>query len=449
MRKRRPYKLPEPLQCSADKPITLTLAEGYIRQHEERFPRYIYLENLYKGFHDVYKQPEKPDWKPDNRLAVNFPRYITDTFLGFGYGVPIKKSHPDDATAQAINDFERENEITDHEYELAQKCCIYGHAFEYLYQDEEAKTKMTICTPMELFVVYDDTVKNRALFAVRYGYHSTETDQPGQRYGEILTREEIIPFEGSTAGEPMENPYGRLPCVEWMLNEDRMGLYEGVSGLVEAYNHTLGEKANDVDAFAEAYLAVLGAELDEDGIYKIRDNRVINLYGTDDAKDILVQFLQKPTADGTQENLLNRLETLIYQTSMVANISDESFGSAASGVALAYKLQAMSNLALTFDRKIEKSLRKRYKLFCSLSTNVPNRDAWRDVDIRTTRNLPKNVAEEAQTAAQLEGVVSKETQLSVLSIVPDVKKELERMEQEEQEAEENTADFRFGVEYEQ
>lgn len=449
MRKRRPYKLPEPLQCSADKPITLTLAEGYIRQHEERFPRYIYLENLYKGFHDVYKQPEKPDWKPDNRLAVNFPRYITDTFLGFGYGVPIKKSHPDDAIAQAINDFERENEITDHEYELARKCCIYGHAFEYLYQDEEAKTKMTICTPMELFVVYDDTVKNRALFAVRYGYHSTETDQPGQRYGEILTREEIIPFEGSTAGEPMENPYGRLPCVEWMLNEDRMGLYEGVSGLVEAYNHTLGEKANDVDAFAEAYLAVLGAELDEDGIYKIRDNRVINLYGTDDAKDILVQFLQKPTADGTQENLLNRLETLIYQTSMVANISDESFGSAASGVALAYKLQAMSNLALTFDRKIEKSLRKRYKLFCSLSTNVPNRDAWRDVDIRTTRNLPKNVAEEVQTAAQLEGIVSKETQLSVLSIVPDVKKELERMEQEGAEAAESAADFRFGVEHEQ
>lgn len=449
MRKRRPYKLPEPLQCSAEKPITLTLAEEYIRQHEERFPRYIYLENLYKGFHDVYKQPEKPDWKPDNRLAVNFPRYITDTFLGFGYGVPIKKSHPDEAIAQAINDFERENEITDHEYELARKCCIYGHAFEYLYQDEEAKTKMTICTPMELFVVYDDTVKNRALFAVRYGYHSTETDQPGQRYGEILTREEIIPFEGSTAGEPMENPYGRLPCVEWMLNEDRMGLYEGVSGLVEAYNHTLGEKANDVDAFAEAYLAVLGAELDEDGIYKIRDNRVINLYGTDDAKDILVQFLQKPTADGTQENLLNRLETLIYQTSMVANISDESFGSAASGVALAYKLQAMSNLALTFDRKIEKSLRKRYKLFCSLSTNVPNRDAWRDVDIRTTRNLPKNVAEEAQTAAQLEGIVSKETQLSVLSIVPDVKKELERMEQEGEEVAESAVDFRFGVEHEQ
>ena len=45
--------------------------------------------------------------------------------------------------------------------------------------------------------------------------------------------------------------------------------------------------------------------------------------------------------------------------------------------------------------------------------------------------------------------MSKETQLSVLSIVPDVKKELERMEQEGAEAAESTADFRFGVEHEQ
>ena len=220
--------------------------------------------------------------------------------------------------------------------------------------------------------------------------------------------------------------------------------------MIEAYNHTLGEKANDVDAFAEAYLAVLGAEIDEDGLYKIRDNRVINLYGTDDAKDILVQFLQKPTADGTQENLLNRLEDLIYETSMVANISDETFGSNTSGTALAYKLQSMSNLALSFDRKIEKSLRKRYKLFCALGTNVADRDAWRQLSVKTTRNLPKNLQEEAQTAAQLEGIVSKETQLSVLSIVDDPKTEIERMEDEEQNRSETAVDrYMFGVTDEQ
>jgi SPP1 family phage portal protein len=116
---------------------------------------------------------------------------------------------------------------------------------------------------------------------------------------------------------------------------------------------------------------------------------------------------------------------------MVANISDESFGNA-SGTSLAYKLQSMSNLALTFDRKIEKSMRKRYKLFCSLATNVPDRDTWKDIDFTMSRNIPKNLLEEAQTAQALEDVVSKETQLSVLSIVRDVSEEIDRMEKDEE-----------------
>lgn len=441
-RARRPYLLPDPLLCSEEETaggLTMTVIDEYIRKHEYRMPRYKYLENLYKGFHDVYRQPEKPDWKPDNRLAVNFPKYVTDTFLGFAYGIPIKKSHPDETVDTAIKEFERDNEITDHEYELAKKCCVYGHAWEYLYQDENARTKMVACTPKEVFTVYDDTVQNRALFAVRYGYH----ENGATRYGEAMTREEILVFDNGNIKERRQNPYGRIPVIEWRLNTERIGLYEEAAGLVEAFNHTIGEKANDVDAFAEAYLAVLGAELDEDGIYKIRDNRVINLYGTDDAKDILVQFLQKPTADGTQENLLDRLEQLIYRTSMVSNISDETFGSATSGTALAFKLLPMSNLAAGFDRKVEKSLRKRYKLFCSLPTNVSDQDAWRDIKIQTSRNLPKNVQEEAQTAAQLEGVVSKETQLSVLSIVSDPKGEIERMEREQNQREESAVDRRM------
>lgn len=278
------------------------------------------------------------------------------------------------------------------------------------------------------------------LFAVRYG----KRDDKVTRYGEVLTREKIIPFEGEIMQDSILNPYGRINCVEYMLNDERIGLYEEVAGMVEVYNRVIGEKANDVDSFAEAYLAVLGAELDEDGVYKIRDNRIINLYGTENAKDIIVQFLGKPTADGTQENLLNRLENLIYQTSMVANISDESFGNA-SGTSLAYKLQSMSNLALTFDRKNEKSMRKRYKLFCSLATNVPDRDAWKDIDFTMSRNIPKNLLEEAQTAQALESIVSKETQLQVLSIVKDVTEEMDRMDKEEEKKQETIVEkWMFG-----
>lgn len=436
MKSKRPYVLPYALVCSEQEiseGIKGDLIQKQIAKHNNMLQRYTYLENMYKGFHDIFKGPDKENWKPDNRLAVNFPRYITDTFTGYGYGVPIKVTHPDERVNDAIQLFGRQNEITDHEAEMVKKCCIYGHAFEFMYQNEQHETKVSSISPKELFVVYDNKLSQRALFAVRYGVHPQSSDKAGKTYGEVYTRDFIYRFEDKKVQEAEENPYGFIPCVEWRLNDERMGLFEPITGLVETYNATLGEKANDVDAFAEAYLAILGAELDDDGVRHIRDNRIINLYGTDNAKDILIQFLQKPTADGTQENLLNRLETLIYQISMVANISDESFGNATSGVSLAYKLQAMSNLALTFDRKIEKSLRKRYKIFCTLATNVHDPLAYQDIEIKTTRNIPVNTQNEAQIASTLQGVVSKETQLSVLSIVPDVRREIEKMEEEEEE----------------
>jgi SPP1 family phage portal protein len=352
-------------------------------------------------------------------------------------------THPDEAVNEAIQTFCRDSEITDHEAEMVKRCCIYGHAFEYIYQNENAETKVTAYSPRWMFVVYDDTVEGRALFSVRYGYHKSETGQHGAKYGAILTSDLIEPFDNGKKLESQDNPYGRIPCVEWRLNDERMGLYESVAGLVESYNHAIGEKANDVDAFAEAYLAVLGAEVDDDGVRRIRDNRIINLYGTDNAKDVLVQFLTKPTADATQENLLDRLENLIYQTSMVANISDESFGNATSGTALGYKLLAMGNMAKAFDRKIEKSLRKRYKLWSSLSTNTSDPNAWRDMQFQMTRNIPKNVSEETQTAAKAEGLVSKRTQLGLLSYVPDPDAEMERMEQEATAREESVVDRRM------
>lgn len=76
--------------------------------------------------------------------------------------------------------------------------------------------------------------------------------------------------------------------------------------------------------------------LDEDELKHVRSDRVINFDG--DGESVIVDFLQKPNGDTTQENLLDRLQNLIFLIAMVANISDENFGTS-SGIAMAYKLQ--------------------------------------------------------------------------------------------------------------
>lgn len=415
---------------SKDGEITPEVVKKFMEKHKEEIARYQYLINMYKGIMDIATQDPKDSWKPDNRLAVNFPKYIVDTFTGYFNGIPVKKSHKDSKVLEKLQSFDNLNDMEDEESELAKMACIYGRAFELIYQDETTQTNVIYNTPENMFMVYDDSIKEEPLFAVRYG-----VDDEGKIQGEVYTLLETIEINGEASdlsfGDRTYNPYPELPVVEFYFNEERMSVFESVIPLVNAFNKAISEKANDVDYFSDQYLAFLGAEVEGEDLKNIRSNRVINYYARDSEGNskVDVKFLEKPDSDAQTENLLDRLEKLVFLTSMVANISDESFGSS-SGVALAYKLQAMSNLALSFQRKFQSSLNKRYKLFCSLTTNEAGKDSWKDIEYSFTRNEPKDIKEQAETATLLMGVTSEETALSVLSVVPDVKTEIERINKE-------------------
>lgn len=51
-----------------------------------------------------------------------------------------------------------------------------------------------------------------------------------------------------------------------------------------------------------------------------------------------------------------------------------------------------------------------------------------------TPNIPSNVLEESQIAGNLEGIVSQETQLGVLSVVDNVQNEMKKIENEQEKA---------------
>jgi SPP1 family phage portal protein len=427
----------EPFIFPREEDITPEVVGSFINDHQTLLPRYQRLKRMYESKPPVLELEPKPEHKPDNRLVVNYARYITDTYNGYFIGIPVKVAHDEEAVNTAVEEFRRRNDMEDNEAELSKMCSIYGHAFEFLYQNEESETCCTYNSPLDMFIVYDDTIAQKPLFAVRY----KKSDDGWE--GHLFTAEKEIEFkenedglyfvggeeEGSEPGE--DRFFGDVPVIEYIENEERMSVYESVESLINAFDKAMSEKANDVDYFADAYLAILGAELDDEGIMRIRDNRIINLFGTDEANKIIVQFLDKPDGDQNQENLLDRLERLIYQMSMVANINDESFGNA-SGVSLEFKLQPMKNLAAMKERKFKSAMSRRYKMFFNVPTNVPagKADEWFNLDYKFTRNIPRNIADEAEIAGALQGIVSKETQLSVLSILPNVKEEMERMEAE-------------------
>ncbi len=66
--------------------------------------------------------------------------------------------------------------------------------FELIYQDETTQTNVIYNTPENMFMVYDDSIKEEPLFAVRYG-----VDDEGKIQGEVYTLLETIEINGEAS----------------------------------------------------------------------------------------------------------------------------------------------------------------------------------------------------------------------------------------------------------
>lgn len=389
--------------------------------------RYIKLEKAYRNEYEIFSLPKKESWKPDNRIAVNFAKYITDTMNGFFIGIPIKISSDDKKVKEYAEFLDAYNNQDDQNAELSKICSMFGKGYEMYYVDENANIGITYLKPTEAFMIYDDSIVKNRMYFVRYYFDSDNVLRGSVSDGRVIkyfSRNPAVKYDG----EERLHGFDGVPAVEYVENEERIGLYEGAMPQINAYNKALSEKANDVDYFADAYLKILGQKLDDETAKHIRSNRIINFDGQG-ADKLVVEFLQKPNADETQENLINRLEQKIFASSMVANISDENFGTQ-SGIALKYKLLCMRNLAKTKERKFTAGLNLRYKLIFSNPVSGMNKDDWMKLKFTFTPNYPANLADEAEIAEKLSGVTSKEMQLSVLSVVEDVDSELAKIEKE-------------------
>lgn len=425
-------------RISKDTELTEELLQEFLDEHaEEVKERYAPLLDAYMSDHDILHAPAKAKWKPDNRIVVNFPKYIVDTTNGFFIGNPIKTVADDKAVSEFVDYIDQYNDQDDNNAELSKLCCIFGKGYEMYFTDEEAQLCITYLSPIDAFMIFDDSILKRPLYFVR-----RYKDRDGTEWGSIANGFGVRYFkasggvkwqdEGETGKDIKKgwkaHYFPGVPATEFVENTEKQGTFEPVLTMVNAYNKALSEKANDVDYFADAYLKVLGPKVEDGDLEYIRDNRIINFEG-EEAQKIIVEFMAKPSNDEGQEHLLDRLERLIFCIGQTANASDENFGTQ-SGIAMLYKMWNTSNKGKTKQRKFESGMNRRYRLlFGHPSSKVPA-DAWTQLHYQFTPNIPQNLLEEAEIAGKLEGVTSRETQLKVLSIVDNVEDELDKIEEE-------------------
>lgn len=405
-------------------------AIGFIEKHKMARERYEKLQKYYETQHDILKNPGG-DSKPNYKVVNAYPRYITDMLTGYFVGQPIRysnKANASDNDLQSLIDAFNYTDESAHNLEVAKTCSIKGKSFEIVYADTSSKPRLALIQPDEMFCVYDETLENNIVYAVRAW--EKKRDNKNITHAEIYTKTEIIQYEivGKEASETnrVTHHFKDVPVIEFRNNQEELGDFEHVLTLVDAYDKAQSNTLNDMEQFTDSYLMLVNLSGTEDkDITKMKRDRILLLNDKGQAA-----WLTKEVNDAWVENYKTRLKQDIHKFSATPDMSDKEFGSNLSGVSLRYKLLAMEQVRSGKERQFRKGLQRRIELFYNFLKLTKSVDTYTGIDIQFSNTLPQNVYELSQTIQNLLPIVSKETLLSQLPFINSATEEMARFEEE-------------------
>jgi len=419
-------------KLSKDQELTPELIKKIIEKHKQnQIPRLQKLDDYYHTKNKILQRTMTDDSKPNNKVAHPYASYITDTLTGYFMGEGVTYSSLEDDALNELTMVLEYNDSQDEDMELAKDMSIFGEAVELLYIDEEGSTRIKRLDPREVILVYDDTLNEDILYAIRY--YECEDILKEQKYYmiEVYTDKDFTIYKSDVNINNLdfisskEHYFETVPVCEFCNNEEEIGDFEPVISLIDAYDQMEADSLNDFEYFVDAYLCLTGLVADNEDVAAMKQNRILLLDNDSDAK-----WLVKDTNDSNIENVKTRLDSDIHKFSKVPDMSDESFSGNASGVAIKYKTLPMENVVAIKERKFKKGLQRRIELIFNILAKASSLYDWRAINITFTRNLPTNDSEVAAMISTLSGIVSNETLLAQVPFVEDVQDEVERLDEE-------------------
>lgn len=415
--------------------ITPELIYSLIQRYEmNEVPRLKRLKNYYVGQTDVKQRVMADKSKPNNKIASPFPAYIVDTSVGYWLGKPVVYQSQDEELMAKVQIVLDRNHEANHNTKLGKDLTTTGIAYELIYLDNEKNIKLKRLNAESVFMIYDTTVEETPLMAVRFmsieDYITNDTHTVVELYTDNYIIEGMVNGDSLALGEPEAHYFGRIPIIQYKNNDEMTGSFEKVADLIDSYDLAVSDTSNNLEYFADAYLVLSGLEATEaEDIQDMKESRVMVM-----AEGGKAEWLVKGQASVEVEAFKDRLKEDIFTLSQVPNLSDESFGNASSGVSLQYKLFGLENIVSITERNFTSSLEKRLMLITNMINLMGGNHDYTFITMNYTRNIPANLSNIADVITKLSGTVSQETLLSQIPFVNDPVEELERIEREQEDS---------------
>lgn len=395
----------------------------------------------------------KDDDNPNrNRIIANHCQYIVRAIKGYMVGYPPTYSCAEnDTKAEEIIELFEKQVKSRVESQIAQDLSIYGVAYELVYLDNEGVPKSAVFSPLDAFVAYAGDVESDSVFgAIMYEEKDDNNRDLFKIY--LYDRREVSVWKSDNRSGPWTKEssqlhgFTKVPLIEYENNNERMGDFEQIISLQNAYNSLISDRMDDKDAFAKSILTIVGhvmgktPEEVEESVSVLKKHRVLQF----DDESGSAAYLEKTMDETGIQVLQDQIKSDIHKFAMVPDLSDEQFANNASGIAMAYKLFGTDQLVAGKISQFMAGFIRRCKLYDIAMHNATLSDDWKtETDIQSMSitfhlNIPQDLSYMATALTTLTGseIISKQTARDNLMIVPDSEEEAERIRKERDEDDE-------------
>ena len=403
-------------------------------------PKLKKYKNYYDGKQAILNKSYNDESKPCSRVVTNYCQDIADAYCGY-LASPGYISYKSENDITAIMDVLRYNDYQTEDSEFLLDALKYGIAYELMYIDEAAQVRFRLINPTSAFAIFDDSLTGDLLYFVRM-YKANDWDESDlykvDVYSDISIKHYTMAGANGSLNFVDEVPHYFSQCPANVLAlPDEKPVFECILSLQDAANEILSDEIDDYSAFCDAYLSLIGADIDAEDVASMKENRVLVL-----PEGAAANWLTKNSSDAQVENILKRIHDNIYRIAKCPDFSSETFvGGVSSGIAIRYRLTGMETRAAAICAKMKKALQRRIEIITGIASLKLGEEVFRDIEINFKRNIPEDNTSIVNLVNALKGTVSDATLLSQIPFVADVQKELDAIKKQKQE---NISLYSFG-----
>ncbi len=372
-----------------------------------------YLYKYNNGEQPILNRIKNVRSEINNKIVVNRANEITSFKVGYLLGEPLQyvsRDADDESITDKITQLNKYMYIEDKaskDKELADWFTICGTAYRMILPNKErkAETPFNIFTldPRYSFVVYHNGLGNKPVMGVKFIEKTNDSGCKVKLYS-VYTCNKYFEIEEDKILKEESHIIGDIPIVEYPANNARLGAFEVVIPLLDAYNQTVSDRMNGLEQFIQSLIKFVNVDITEEQFTSLKDLGGIKFKSTSDNPADVDYITPESNQDYNQKILDDLYQTILTICGMPNRNGGSSTSDTGSAVIMRDGWEVAEAKAKDTELMFKSAERKFLKIALRFTKTLAKLDISVDqIEPRFTRRNYENISNKATVLTTMLG----------------------------------------------